>query len=141
MVMVGEIHLGRPMMATVVAQARPLHTFSDLVAENTTALARSILELSDLFKHAREVNLDGEVCRQMGEAMWSPPFAPCKDPTDDHLSLPDTKQRVDEQNRQPTNAMDDVRSSDWRELRNNPSFTRAVGEKSGANTRVSHRNV
>nr|GMD77830.1 hypothetical protein Iba_chr13cCG7150 [Ipomoea batatas] len=37
------------------------NTFSDLVAENTTALARSILELSDLFKHAREVNLDGEI--------------------------------------------------------------------------------
>nr|GME03144.1 uncharacterized protein LOC109189836 [Ipomoea batatas] len=44
-------------------------TFADFVAEKTTALARSILELSELFKHAREVDLDGEVCRQMRDAI------------------------------------------------------------------------
>nr|GMC92251.1 uncharacterized protein LOC109193148 isoform X2 [Ipomoea batatas] len=44
-------------------------TFADVVAEKTTALARSILELSELFKHAREGDLDGEVCRQMHDAI------------------------------------------------------------------------
>nr|GMD98039.1 uncharacterized protein LOC109193148 isoform X1 [Ipomoea batatas] len=39
-------------------------TFADLVAEKTTALARSVLELSELFKHAREVDLDGEPTQQ-----------------------------------------------------------------------------
>nr|GMD03338.1 uncharacterized protein LOC109168900 [Ipomoea batatas] len=44
-------------------------TFADLVAEKTTALARSILEVSELFKIAREGDLDGEVCRQMRDAI------------------------------------------------------------------------
>nr|GMC82520.1 uncharacterized protein LOC109168900 [Ipomoea batatas] len=90
MLMVGAIHLRGPMMDAVIAQALPVHanmTFADLVAEKTTALVRSILELSELFKHAREVDLHGEVANQKlendcpveGLGVDQPSVTPCKE--------------------------------------------------------------
>nr|GMD03570.1 uncharacterized protein LOC109146919 [Ipomoea batatas] len=63
-----HLRLG-PVMMTLYRLFWWVWTFADLVAEKTTALARSILEVSELFKIAREGDLDGEVCRQMRDAI------------------------------------------------------------------------
>nr|GMC92168.1 uncharacterized protein LOC109168900 [Ipomoea batatas] len=44
-------------------------TIDELVVEHTTIMARSILQLSQLFKYAREGGSGGDLCRQMCEAL------------------------------------------------------------------------
>nr|GMC92169.1 uncharacterized protein LOC109168900 [Ipomoea batatas] len=44
-------------------------TIDELVVEHTTIVARSILQLSQLFKYAREGGSGGDLCRQMCEAL------------------------------------------------------------------------